>query len=302
MWGKDSDVFMQLLHFAFGFGGIFGPIIAKPYLLPLPDTDEELPNNTQLTTSTPFDSTQNLTNGSSITTITNYTPDNLLIQSAYQIIALYSVCLSGLFLYIFVRYRHTPQHPSRVVAANTSSDGPRLNECVFRVVIVLATLFLHVYYGLEIAMASFMTTYAVKSDLKLSKATGAMITSVYWSTFTFFRLVTVFYVNMIGPEKNIIFELIIVMVANCFLVPFGDTYPWCLWVGAALIGMGMSAIWASMFAYLEQYFPLSNKICATFTVFACVGELIFPNLMGLLIVNVSLNLDLIDFIMNLCKL
>ena len=204
------------------------------------------------------------------------------------------VCLSGLFLYLFIRHRHTPPHPSRSREAIALSDACLSNPIAYKTVIVLSTLFMHIYYGLEIAMASFMTTYAVKSDLKLSKSTGATITSVYWSTFTFFRLLAIFYTDIIGPEKNIIFELVLIIVANGFLLPYGDTYEWCLWTGAAIMGMGMSAIWGSMYGYLQNYFTLSNKIAAGFTLAACVGEFTFPNLMGLLIVEVSFFRDLIQ--------
>lgn len=192
-----------------------------------------------------------------------YSAENLKIQSAYQIISIFMICASVLFFYIYLRHRQTLPHPSRMRThdnhSNTNTN--RFSPKVYKIVIILATAFMSIYYGLEIAMSSFMTTFAYVSDLKLSKTTGAKITSVYWSTYAVFQLLTVFYIQFVGPEKNIIFLLTTVMIANCFLIPFGSTYSWCLWTGAALIGVGMSALWGSIYGYLESYFPVvSTKI------------------------------------------
>lgn len=103
---------------------------------------------------------------------------------------------------------------------------------------------------------------------------------MFWGMFTFFRLFTIFYIDYVGAEKNIMFNLLLTVVACGFLVPFGGTSLWCLWVGIALMGLGTSSIWASVYGYLEQFFPVNSKIAATFTVTACLGEFILPTLMG----------------------
>lgn len=166
------------------------------------------------------------------------------------------VCVSILFFYIYLRHRDTLQHPSRRAVSYYNFNPQRLNPKIHKIIVSLATAFMCIYCGLKIAMAQFMTTFAYLSELKLSNATGAMITSVYWSTYAIFQLFTVFYINIVGPEKNIIFLLTTIMIANCFLIPFGNKYAWCLWTGAAVIGIGMSSLWGSIFGYLENYFPI----------------------------------------------
>lgn len=39
IWGKESAPFIQALHFAFGFGGFTGPLIAAPFLSTQPDNN-----------------------------------------------------------------------------------------------------------------------------------------------------------------------------------------------------------------------------------------------------------------------
>lgn len=194
-----------------------------------------------------------------------FNPDNLRIQTAYQIISIFMVCVSIIFLYIYLRHRITLEHHSRATACNSDSNVHQLNPKIYKIVVVLATAFMTIYYGLEIAIAHFMTTFAHVSQLQLPKKTGAIMTSVYWFTYTFFQLFAVFYTSIVGPEKNIISLLVVTMIGNCFLTPFGDKHVWCMWTGAALMGTGMSALWGSMFGYLENYFPIV-RICSFFSI------------------------------------
>ena len=210
-----------------------------------------------------------------------YSPDDIRIQWAYLIIAVFMVLTAGVFLFLFACHADNPPHPSRTNIDVNGQTQTTTNLLTLRVILILVTLFLNVYYGLEIAMASFLTTYAVKSDLKLTKDTGALMTSTYWGTFTFFRLTTMFYIDFIGAQMNLALELGLIVIANIFLIPFGNMFEWALWAGSAIIGLGMSSIWASMYAYVETSLcPVSDRMAATFTLAACIGEFIWPFLMG----------------------
>jgi fucose permease len=140
----------------------------------------------------------------------------------------------------------------------------------------LMMCFMPIYYGLEMTVGSFLTTFSVESDLHLSKASGAYMTSVYWSMFTFVRLSTVFYIDYLGAEMNVIMNLCVILVANVFLIPWGATYEWCLWVGSTLMGVGCSSIWASALGYLEDYFPVSSRIVSLIMMSTALGDFVFP--------------------------
>ena len=143
-------------------------------------------------------------------------------------------------------------------------------------VVALSVAFMHIYYGLEITFGSFLTTYTAKSDLHLDTKVGAQLTSLFWATFTFWRLITIFYINYTGSQNAIFISLAIMLFGNCVLVPFGNVYEWSLWTGTATIGVGISSIWASMFGFLEVYFPVTSKIASSMITAAMVGEFIFP--------------------------
>lgn len=254
IWGNACDPFMQLLHFAFGLGGVLGPLILRLVKKML---KYSYPGQLNVIVSPFLVNLENEDGTNHSSAAENaFVSENLRIQTAYQIVSVFMVCVSIPFFYIYLRHRITLEHPSRMTACGSSSNVHQLNAKTYKIVVIVSTAFVTVYNGLEIAMASFLTTFAHTSDLKLPKAVGATMTSVYWSTYAVFQLLTVFYTNTVGPEKNIILLLIVTLIANCFLVPFGNTYVWCLWTGAAIMGIGLSALWGSIFGYLENYFPI----------------------------------------------
>ncbi|KAI1309029.1 Major facilitator superfamily domain-containing protein 4A [Halotydeus destructor] len=268
LWGKENQPFMQALHFMFGIGGLISPLIVSQYLVPLVSMSRL--NSSELMEPNIIMLEGNVTCNA----------DNLNLGPPYQMISGYCFLASLLALYLFVFHRHTSPHPSRLEKKEDGATSTTVDPKVRALVWVLTALFCHIYLGLEIAMGSLLTTFAVKSDLHLTKVTGAYMTSVYWSTFTFFRIAAVAYIGYVGPYYNIIFELGLVILSNLFLVPFGNSVEWCLWVGVALLGLGVSSIWASVFGFVENYFPVTSKMASTFTVSACLGEFVFPFLMG----------------------
>lgn len=167
------------------------------------------------------------------------------------------------------------------ISTMENDDGHEKKEVVTSgriklLVTVLLTMFMHFYCGLEITFGSFLTTYAVNCGLKMSKKDGALLTSLFWATFTFFRLFAVFYIDFTGPEPNLIFELILILIANVFLMVWGNSTTWGLWTGTALLGLGTSSVWASVFGYIEPYIPVTSGMTASFITAACLGEFIIP--------------------------
>lgn len=149
-----------------------------------------------------------------------------------------------------------------------------------KIVIILMSLFFHIYCGLEITFGSFLTAFGKKSSLKIPKRRGAILSSLFWATFTFFRLFAIFYIDYVGPQNNLLIEILIVLLSNVFLAPFGDQIEWALWTGSALMGFGLSTIWACNFGYIEEYFPVTSKITASFITSACLGEFVVPVIMS----------------------
>lgn len=175
---------MQALHLSFGLGAFLSPIVSAPFLTERVHT--------------------NLTNAAAAAVLnaSDYgglilDDPNMPIQYSFYIISAFSASAASSFLYLFIFHRHTPPHPSRIVVVGEDGQGPEScqNETVKFIIVCLATLFMHFYVGLEVAMGTLLTSFANKSQLQLPKATSAAMTSLYWGTFTFFRLFAVFYID-----------------------------------------------------------------------------------------------------------
>ena len=266
---------MQGFTFFFGFGSLLAPLIAQPFLL---ETDEE------------YDVHLNYTHVNQTTTKTS--SSDILLVYPYSIVACFMLLTSLFLLIVWKIEPQTEEHPSRketpgINSKKGSSDNHKDQEATgitddikkcrnYKfIAVALMMVFAHLYYGLETTFGSFLVTFVVES-LGKSKSDGTKLTSLYWGTFTFWRLTTVFYIEYIGSEMNILICLFIILAGNVVLIPFASSSVLCLWIGTAVIGLGVSSIWSAQFGYLEEYFPVTSKMSGSIIVSACVGEFLFP--------------------------
>jgi hypothetical protein len=291
----EVSPFMQSFNFACGLGGLIAPIIAEPFLV----ESEKLISSDELMS---MNSTLNLSERG------DDGPDLLLVYP-YSIDAFLLAVASCILFLTWMVSPNTEEHPSRKshLNNNSSSDMTTVNDTdntldkslgvsidlnnalsssplIFQrnihlykiVVIALALLFSHIYYGLLLAFGSFLVSFVVESDLSLSKKEGTRLTSLFWGTFTFWRLTTLFYHEFVGNENLIIMSLLIVIAGNIVLIPFGNSSVICLWIGVGVIGLGISSVWSAMFGYLEEHFPVTSRIASGMIISALLGEFIFP--------------------------
>lgn len=196
IWGKSSAPFMQALHFSFGLGAFVSPLIAEPFLLPVSKNVTE-----------DGDQIENVVEGADIT-----------VWWAYTIISIFALLVVILLIVMYLVKSSDKAHPT--VERNQNKTELTLKQKIL--VLSLAALIFHVYCGLEIAFGRYITTYAFYSDLHLNKSIGAFMTSVFWGTFTFFRLLTVFIVELIGTRIMLWADLIVILVGNVVLIILGN--------------------------------------------------------------------------------
>lgn len=260
IWGKQCPSFIQALYFSFGLGAFISPLFVRPFLLPIQEGGLSL-----------------------------WTPSDVKVQYAYYIIAASFAASSAFFLYVTCCHKEPNEGQTCESGNDTTSNDPdkptqspvktgcNTRNIIFLTCIYFVTaMFMFMYCGIEVSVAQFVTPFVVKSDLHLETKTGALMSSVYWGTFTFFRLATIFYINYIGPRNNIIMSLLIALLSNAFLVPFGTSIEWCLWVGISLNGIGMSSIFGSVFGYMGTQITLTSALTSIMICSACVGQCVIP--------------------------
>lgn len=188
--------------------------------------------------------------------------------------------------------RKARQYPQSPLAMESSSEQSKKEQIKQQLkwyqfenpyqglVIALAIGYFHMQYGLELTFGSFLTAFSVNSNVNMSSRDGAQVTFIYWASFTFWRLFTIFYIRYTGPRLGIMMNLAILVIGNIIMIPFGFYNEWALYTGVVLIGIGQSPLWGSMFGLLEIYFPVTSRITASIMTSAALGEFIFPAILA----------------------
>ncbi|KAI1286422.1 Major facilitator superfamily domain-containing protein 4A [Halotydeus destructor] len=264
IWGKAGQPYLLTIHFCFGLGGLMAPLLASPFL-----STGEAPIEGRASNAT--------------SAIANHCGSGkLLIYIPYAILGTACLFSGSVFSYLMCYHRHTQEHLSRLAVAHedVATSDRKDSKWRQRVVVLVAGLFLFSLVSFEIGMSAFIPSFAVLSDHHMTKQMGAYLVSLYWLSYTTFRLVSIPLVDKTGVHRNIVMELGILVVANIFLVPFGNSIQWCLWVGVALVGFGISTMFASVFVLLESYFKVTGRIGSFLTVIAYSGGWVYPIIMG----------------------
>lgn len=288
LWGKETGPYLQGYMFMFGAGGLISPLIVSHF--------QKAPSSM---------------NSSLFHVITMggvlFWP--FAIVSAFQLIS------SLLAFMIHFTFPVPDPHPSReklVTGEHSLSNFPQENvskpgdvqeletglqsslcgertrqpnassDKIFwkAMVLVFAMMFMHLFMGVQTCFANFLATFAVTSGVHLSKDQGAELTSLYWLTYTFFRVISIFYINRIGPGISICLGMIILLGANALFFPFGDSNVSLLVTAVAVAGMGGSTLWGCVYGFLEDYIPINRIVTACIITSAYMGELTFPSVLA----------------------
>jgi fucose permease len=252
MWGKENGPFLQFLHFSFGLGSFFAPLVVEPFLLPLELTDRI---NDQLRIDSNSTINGNFSSDPTVVAIRSTLPHSQLnLRYAYFIIGGFSTAvLASLILTLLYKPDNKP-HPTREVQKtrmsgegacefNGSDMAKQANDqSISRshklMLVLLGMAFIHLVYGVELSFGNLLPIFAVKSALKFSKSRASYLTATYWACFTFFRILTVALVTVFSNKQMIAISMSIVTVANFILLPLANGNATAMWFGACLMGFG----------------------------------------------------------------
>ena len=158
-----------------------------------------------------------------------------MIHWPFQIAALfYFVVLVG-FVLLYVFIPENTIHPSRTETNQEEDPNARkskfklnkpLSKYVHIFVVVVSTMAMHAYCGLEISFGSLLSPFAVKSNTKMSKSEASFLTSSYWGTFTFLRLFSLVAIIYLSPRLLLLINFGIIMFSNAILMLYGNDLRW----------------------------------------------------------------------------
>ncbi|CAL1292069.1 unnamed protein product [Larinioides sclopetarius] len=251
-WNDESSPFFQALHFFFGIGASLAPLVAGPFL------NHE---NVNVTTDFTVNATQFINDNSTMTI-----PP---ITYAYGIIGIFSLAVAAMFAFLFLIKVTESERKEPVVYQNPSA-------CHSFLIILTSFLLLSVYAGIEIGYGQMIAVYAVKSIHNFSQFYASLIASVYWGTFTLSRGLSIFLAMKFSPVTIVMTDFSVMLLAAIVLTTIGNMYSNFLWIGTALLGLGLASFYASTVTWVERHVNVTNKIGSSFVVAASLGEMIAP--------------------------
>lgn len=154
-----------------------------------------------------------------------------------------------------------------------------------RTVVLLVTLLLFLFVGVEGGFGGWIYSYALALDLSGATA-AAYLTSAYWGALTFGRLLAIPIASRVRPRWILLADAIGCLASVTVLLLWPKS-PLATW--AATIGMGlfMASVFPTAITLAEHRITITGKITGWFLVGASMGGMTLPLLMGQLFETIS---------------
>lgn len=194
------------------------------------------------------------------------------ITYPYTIIGVAATIVSGCFVFVFTFA--SKGKDAKDVEDETVSRDP---GAVFTaIVVVLACLQSGLISGVEVSFTQMLTSYVVQSDHGLTKVAGSYMTSLYWGCFTLMRLISILLACKVSVKKLLMFDLVLSFTATLILLFVGTWSVEGLWVGTAMLGIGVASIFPATLSWVEKYININNRIASAFTLVSSILEMTVP--------------------------
>lgn len=151
--------------------------------------------------------------------------------------------------------------------------------------VLLASLFLLLYVGAEVSYGGWIFTYAASQSL-MSETAASYLTSAFWGALTAGRLLSIPIARRYPPRVTLLAGLLgcLLSVGVWWAAPLSVTAVWLCTLG---LGLFMSTIFPTTFAWAERVMPISGAVTGWFMTGASLGAMSIPWLIGQLFEAVS---------------
>lgn len=177
------------------------------------------------------------------------------------------VSLPLLIWFWFLPEPHKPVHTD----AETSVSFP------VRIVVLTLVLFF-LYVGLELGFGNWIYTYALTLGLGTT-VTAAYLTSAFWGSFTFGRLLAVWISTRMRPVTIIVMDLIGCVLSTLIIMLWRDSNL-ALWVGTVGLGISMASIFPTIILLAGERMRITGTVTGWFLVGSGAGSMLLPWLIG----------------------
>lgn len=144
--------------------------------------------------------------------------------------------------------------------------------------VVLTLILFFLYVGLELGFGNWIYTYALTLGLGTT-VTAAYLTSAFWGSFTFGRLLGVWISTRMRPLNIIIMDLIGCTLSTILIILWRESSI-ALWIGTFGLGISMASIFPSIIMLAGERMRITGTITGWFLVGSGAGSMLLPWLIG----------------------
>ena len=194
------------------------------------------------------------------------------VQFTYLMVGLFEFIMSLVFLGFLC---HNPRDAK---SKQEEGQGTKKisNRALQGLLIGLMAVFYLLYVGLEVTYGQLVLAFAIHSGLHLAQSTGLVIAVVFWGSFAAMRFASIFFSSGFGPMTMLVLNFVFCTVATVLLSAMASHMETALWVGTALLGIGLASVFPTGILWIERYIHVSNKVAAAFVMGASLGEMVCP--------------------------
>jgi len=265
--GRDSGPYMHALHFTFGIGAFLAPLISRPFLVNVEEVEHL---NDSLVSANLTEEVVGMEVEESLWTV----------KTLYPIVSAYPVLLSIVFIVPHVKDRKKVKQGTKKEEKEVENQ---LSKGFTIAIVAIVSLLFFLYVGMEVAFGTYVSVFAVQSKLQFTRQQGSDVTAVFWGTFAATRGVAIFAAILASPNIIMWSSFTISGLGSLVLCLWGEVYSEALFVGTALLGIGMASIFATGFLWVERRLKVTAQIGAAFMVASSSGADVFPLLVGQLV-------------------
>ncbi|CAG2165036.1 unnamed protein product [Oppiella nova] len=303
MWLQKSAPVLQIPGLTFGLGTIVSPLLLKPFLR------DKYSGDSDTTTTGPG--------------ITVSTPDSVtyaynedyeehrrsLLKTPFLILGIIQMIFPILLIimYVIKRYRnssdtqndntldpklddHTEKHrESYTDIDNDPGDQWKLFDKYPKYrwpAILLGGVFVGSFNLVEASYYTFASTYFQYCPLKVSATKAMDVITAFTTPYTVFRGLSIFVAIKLSSKYMLIIHHIVCVIGIVCLV-FGRSNMTMLYVANVMMGIGISAIIQSIFAFVGQHIRMTDMVGTVLIVFMSSFNILPPYLIGLYIKSFS---------------
>ena len=144
--------------------------------------------------------------------------------------------------------------------------------------VILVVILFILYVGLELGFGSWIYTYALTLNLD-TEITAAYLTSAFWGSFTFGRLVGVWVSIRLRPV-TILFTDIVGCALSILIIMFWKDSNTALWIGTFGLGLSMASMFPTFLLLAGERMQITGTITGWLLVGAGAGSMFLPWLLG----------------------